>query len=92
MRFHVAHDRTDVDGAEPGPEHRAGAELVRLVVEDVPVAEMRVVGCCSGHRVFSANEVGGKEGLALDLVVLRLDMTLMSVSLPGRMPGRLRVP
>ena len=80
MRFHVAHDRTDVDGAEPWPEHRAGAEFVRLVVEDVSVVEVPVVGCCTGHRVFSADEVGGEEGLALDLVVLRLNIALMSVA------------
>ena len=88
VRFHVAHDGPDVHGAE----HRAWAELVRLVVEDVPVAEVPVVGCCAGHRVFSADEVGGEEGLALDLVVLRLDITLMSVSLPKRMSGRSCVP
>lgn len=92
VRFHVAHDRTDIHGAEPGPEHRAGAELVRLVVEDVPVAEVRVVGCCAGHPVFSANEVGGEEGLAFDLVILCLDITVMSVSLPGRMSRRSHVP
>lgn len=43
-----------------------------MVVQDVPFAEVRVVGCTM-HCVFSA-DIGSKEGLALDLVVLRLDI------------------
>ena len=68
VRFHVAHDGPDVHGAE----HRAWAQLVRLVVEDVPVAEVRVVAGCTRHRILPADDVGGEECLALNLVILCL--------------------
>lgn len=73
MCFHVAHDGADVYAAEARPEQRAGSQLVRLVAQDVPLAEVRVGGATGHRRVFPADDVGAEEGLALDLVVLCLD-------------------
>ena len=74
MCFHVAHDGADVYAAEARPEQRAGSQLVRLVAQDVPLAEVRVGGATGHRRVFPADDVGAEEGLALDLVVLCLSI------------------
>lgn len=81
VRFHVSHNGSDVDAAtsETRSEDRAGPELVSLVVQHLSFSEVSAIGC-TGDCVLSTDEVGGKEGLAFDLVVLGLELLVFLIS------------